>query len=130
MPKEHAVNAAALSVQSLLSDGTWVRALALSLVHDDHRADDLIQQTWVRALETPPSKSESHAGWIATVIRNLARDGWRRDVRRGARERAAAGPTRSPSTLELVARADAHRRLIREVVRLREPFRTVVLLLR
>lgn len=117
-----------LSVERLLDDAAWLRALALSLVRDVHAADDLVQETWLRALDRPPARADSHEGWMATVLRNLARDRARRTSRRAVRETAVASRGHAPGAAELVARADAHRALLDEVVRLPEPFREAVLL--
>ncbi len=122
------VNTAAVPMDLLLAHRGWVRSLALRLARDEQSADDLEQQTWLRALQNPPLRAESARAWLATVLRHLARDGWRSETRRTRRETAVAAPDSTPGSAELVARAEAHRRLIREVLRLREPYRTVVLL--
>jgi len=122
------VRSPAVTMDALLANSGWVRALALSLVRDGQGADDLVQEMWLRALESPPTRADTAGGWLATVLRNLARDGWRRDGRRTARESAAARPEALPPTSDLVARAEAHRTLIDHVTGLREPYRTVVLL--
>ncbi len=111
----------------LLADRSWVRALALSLVRDPDRADDITQDAFVRALERPPADVRSPAGWMATVVRNLVRDAARRDRRRDARERVVARPDAVPAA-DLVERAASQRRVIDAVLRLREPARSVVLL--
>ena len=59
-------------LEELLAHGPWVRALARSLVRDPSRADDLVQQAWLKALERPPAPCGSARGWFATVLRNLA----------------------------------------------------------
>jgi RNA polymerase sigma-70 factor (ECF subfamily) len=116
------------SVERLLVDSAWLRALALSLVRDVHTADDLVQETWLRALSRPPRDGVSPSGWLATVLRNVARDRARRTARRTSREAAAARRDGDVGAGDLVARADAHRLLSAEVVRLREPYREAVLL--
>jgi RNA polymerase sigma-70 factor (ECF subfamily) len=122
------VRGPAITLDTLLDNSGWVRALALSLVRDEQRADDLVQETWLRALQTPPTRVETARGWLATVLRNLVRDGWKKDGRRTAREAAVARHEALPPAADLVARAEAHRTLIRHVTRLAEPYRTVVLL--
>jgi DNA-directed RNA polymerase specialized sigma24 family protein len=40
-------------LEALLENAAWTRALARSLTRDAHRADDLVQRTFVAALEHP-----------------------------------------------------------------------------
>lgn len=116
-------------IESLLAHAGWVQALARSLSRDQASADDLVQQTWVRVLETPPASRSETGGWLATVVRNLARDRHRRDTRRARHEAAApSAAAPSPGAEDLLTRAEAHRRLIELVVALDEPFRSTVLL--
>ena len=91
--------------QLALEHTIWLRRLALRLARDPEVAEDLLQDTWVRALEHPPAaggKGSSRA-WLATVLRNLARKRWRRNElrRRLEAERAASGSV--PSTDDLFA---------------------------
>ncbi len=116
------------TIETLLAHQGSVRALAHSLVRDVHRADDLVQDTWVRALERPPTRRETARGWLAAVARNLARDSRRGNARRLARERAAHVVAAVPEPDALVARAETHRRLIELVVALEEPYRSTILL--
>src|SRR5215471_2180960 len=64
----------------------WIRTLALSLVRDPDRADDLAQDTIVAALETSPAAIRLPRSWLATVALNLWRHRGRSDERRRARE--------------------------------------------
>ena len=45
------------SMESLLEHAAFVRRLARVLVLDDARAEDVLQQTWLNALEHPPRAS-------------------------------------------------------------------------
>ena len=42
-----------LTAESMLEHSAWLRRLALRLVHDPEMAEDLVQDTWVRAFEMP-----------------------------------------------------------------------------
>src|SRR5262245_4047865 len=117
-----------LTAESLLVHREWVRALARRLVADDSRADDLEQDAWLAALRSPPQDGSSPRAWLATVLRNFARKAHRGDERRARRERASARPEAAPSTAEIVAEADAHRRVVLAVFGLAEPHRTTILL--
>jgi RNA polymerase sigma-70 factor (ECF subfamily) len=69
----------------LLADhAAFLRGVARRLVHDGHAADDLVQETFVRALQHRGRPVGSLRGWLATIVRNVFRD--ERDAAR-ARER-------------------------------------------
>src|SRR5262245_4010227 len=81
-----------LGSEELLAHASFLRALARGLCSDDSRADDLVQDTFVAALERPPPEHGALRGWLATVARHLATNRARSDVRRTAREAHAARP--------------------------------------
>lgn len=122
------MNTHSATVESLLVHREWVRGLARRLVLDDARADDLAQQTWLRALTSPPPSGTATRAWLGTIARNLARDLARRRERRARRELAAAHPEALPATIDVVGRAEALGRVVQAVVALDEPYRTTVLL--
>ncbi len=120
----------------LLQHRDWVRALARSLVRDTGSADDLEQETWLRALRSMPRDVRSPRAWLATVMRNRLRDSVRRDARRGEREGVVAqAAARGNAGVGVGARADviaeqaeAHRSVLQAVLDLEPGFRDVVLL--
>ena len=112
----------------LLAHADWVRGLARELVRDEQRAADVVQDTWVAALERPPLDARNLRGWLASVARNLARGVGRADARRTRRETAAARAEASASTQELAERAALQRDLVDRVLELDEPYREVLLL--
>lgn len=107
-----------------------MRNLALSMVGDAERAEDLTQETWIRALEHPPSLDGPVRGWLATVMQNLFRQERRGRVRGADRESQVAGEEASQgrSSSELLARVSMQRELVELVLALDEPYRKVVLL--
>ncbi len=115
-------------IETLLAERDWVRWLARTLVADAQSADDLEQQTWLAAIERPPSSGGSVRGWLATVLRRAASKGRRSAERGGRRERAAARPEGGRSTVDIVAEAELHDRVVRAVLALEEPYRTTILL--
>src|SRR5688500_10960075 len=115
-------------LESLLAHRSWVHALALRISRDAWDADDLEQETWAAVVARPPRDAGSPRGWLATVMRGLAHNLRRDATRRSARERAAAPREAVVSTDELAARADAEQIVIRAVLALEEPYRSVVLL--
>jgi RNA polymerase sigma-70 factor (ECF subfamily) len=118
-------------IESLLEHSTWIRGLAAQLASDPGTADDLVQKTWVAALERPPGSdrdARSLRRWLAAVLRNFARQESRGSVRRADHEaRAAAAPVQ-PSTFDVVARASVQREVVQAVLALEEPYRTTILL--
>jgi RNA polymerase sigma-70 factor (ECF subfamily) len=117
-----------VSLDALLAHREWVRALARSLVRDEHRADDVEQETWRMALERPPRHATSLRAWFGTVVRNAARGAGRRAASRARFESMAAPRDAAPSPADVVAEAEVQHRLVEAVLALGEPYRTTVLL--
>lgn len=115
-------------IDDLLIHAEFVRALACELVRDPQLADDLAQETWVTALRKPPHHGAALRGWLATLMHNLRRNLDRSARRRRAREAAVLPPDPGPSPQQILEREQVRERLVRAVLRLEEPFRTVVLL--
>ena len=96
---------------SLTRDGVY--ALALSLLHDAHEAQDIAQDTFVKVWESAPAyrPQGSPMAWLLTVARNLARTRLRQGGRQvGLDEEAwnaipAAAPDVSPEDLQLLQEA-------------------------
>ncbi len=74
----------------LLQQTSWIRGLALSLVGDATRAEDLVQDTLVAALAHGPPIERCSPSWFSTVVRNLARKSARRPRARRAPSRDQA----------------------------------------
>jgi RNA polymerase sigma-70 factor (ECF subfamily) len=112
----------------LLRHALWLRGLARQLVQDEPSADDVVQDTWVAALEHPPAEPESARAWLARVARRFASRERRRSLARTHREEHTARPERLPSTSELVEKLALERAVVDAVLALPEPQREVVLL--
>src|SRR6185503_575510 len=69
---------------ALLSESQWLNALARRLCADADGADDLVQDTWVAALEHPPEGGRPLRGWLATVLRSKLGNRARSESRRSA----------------------------------------------
>ncbi len=118
-----------LRARALLEEAPWIRRLARRLVTDADLAEDLSQDTWVRALEHGPRVDQPLRGWLATVMKNLLRQRRRGDGRRQAREEVSAraeGVEASPGGV--LERVSTHRALVEAVLELGEPYRTTMLL--
>lgn len=116
-------------LHELLAHQDWLRALARRLVSDAHAADDLAQDALVVALERPPRHGGNLRAWLARVLRNLQREGWRRQAARPA-STAQLDPTELDPTdaAEVVTRAELAQLIGATVLALAEPYRSTVLL--
>jgi RNA polymerase sigma factor (sigma-70 family) len=121
-------NGSSLKIEELLSHRAWVRGIARALVFGDQDAEDLEQQAWLMALESPPGDRTVLRGWLSTVTRRLAWRTRRREVMRRQREVASFAQATAPATADVVARAEMQERVVRTVLRLQDPYRETVLL--
>lgn len=116
--------------EALLEQASWIRALARRLVGSE--AEDLVQETWVTALERPPEGDRPLRPWLGRLVKNLAANRQRSRRHRGDREArvAAEAPEHSqqPGPQELVARSEQQREVVNAVLALEEPYRSVLLL--
>ena len=101
-----------------------LRALAAALVGDEHEAEDLVQETWLRSRRA--GERQGGRAWLRAVLRNLARDRARRAEARRRSEREAAREEALPSEAEVLERLDVAQRVAGEVARLAEPYRTAL----
>ncbi|MCE9637291.1 MAG: sigma-70 family RNA polymerase sigma factor [Planctomycetes bacterium] len=122
------MSSTSVPAEELLRHREWVRALARSLVRDDATADDLAQDAWLAAAETPPLRTDAPRSWFGRVLRTRAIDAFRSRSRRDAREALVARPEATPSAADTVALAESHRLVVDAVMDLDEPYRTAVLL--
>lgn len=117
-----------LSPDSLLAHEPFVRAVVRDLLRDEHRVQDVLQETWMRALRRGPREEGSLKGWLARVARRLALDQHRGSARRDRRERETARGEALESVEALHARLEAQREVVDAVLALEEPYKSVVLL--
>ncbi|MGE3173735.1 MAG: sigma-70 family RNA polymerase sigma factor [Planctomycetota bacterium] len=113
--------------RELAQNAGALRALALDLVGRDH-ADDLVQETALRALRTPPPQPHALAAWLATILRRLASSHRRAAARRQRRERLAATPEAQPPASAAAARRDSLRAVTAAQFGLPEPYQSTLLL--
>jgi RNA polymerase sigma-70 factor (ECF subfamily) len=119
-----------LPPEALLEHAAWLRRLAEGLVRGEGDADDLVQETWLAALRSPPRDTGPARGWLAEVLRNARRMRARSQGRRARREGelGVLVEPASPSPELLLARLEAQRRLAALVAELDEPVRSTILL--
>jgi RNA polymerase sigma-70 factor (ECF subfamily) len=113
--------------ESLLEHLEWVRRLARGLVADPNAADDLVQEAWLSAARRPPQGGNLRS-WLATVVRNAARERGRKDARRTRHEARAARVDEVASSTELADRVSMQQAVVQRVLELDEPYRETVLL--
>jgi len=116
-----------LDPELLLAHAGFVRSVARSLLRDGSAVDDVVQQTWLTALERPPRDAGALRRWLARVVRSVARESRRSDERRTRREIASAPSEidpRDPSAL--VERLARMRALTDAVLALPPPYRDAI----
>src|SRR6187455_3878282 len=101
--------------EELYAQRRWVRALALRLVRDPGAADDVEQQTWIAAIEHPPQRGSVRA-WLGTVVRSKAWKLRRSGERRARHEERAISREAERRPEEVVAAAEAQRRVVDAVM--------------
>ncbi len=121
-------SSAVTNPETLLAHAGFVRAIARSLVSDENRVDDIVQETWLAALRHPPRHRRSIRAWLGTIALNVARSTLRSESRRGRREHRAAKPESLPATID-IADSKAMIRLVVEAVHaLDEPYASMVVM--
>lgn len=125
--------------EALLAHSGWVRALARSLVADPAAAEDVEQETWRRALESPPKHAGNLRAWLASVVRSAAAQRGRTEGRAAARyarlNQAAdpttgSGPRQAPPQTpgEIAERMETFQALAQSIGQLKEPYASAIYL--
>src|SRR5204863_5008307 len=106
-----------VNVHDLLTSADWLRQLARHVVHGDQGlADDVVQETWLAAVKSPPTAGRPPRPWLAQVLRNLVRKDVRSSRNRAGREAAVREASEIAASAEdLLQRAETHR-LLAELV--------------
>ncbi len=113
------------SLDELLQQTATLRRLALDLVGEAH-ADDVLQETAIQAMRSPPARSGSMMGWLTVVVRRLASKQRRADRVRRRHELEAVRSDVQPADRS-IEDADSLRRLTEIVTTLPEPYRGTIL---
>jgi RNA polymerase sigma factor (sigma-70 family) len=118
-----------LEMDVLLAQEAWATRLARALVLDPDDADEVMQQTRLAWWKRPPGDPDRARSWLGIVVRNMARNHRRGQLRRQQHlpEPALSAPA-VPSPEMLLERLEVHRALAEAVLGLSEPYRQVVLL--
>jgi RNA polymerase sigma-70 factor (ECF subfamily) len=106
-----------------------LRALARSLLRDEHAAEDVVQETWLACLRHPGVVPRRLSAWLGTVTSRLALRRQRGEGRRAARERQAAAPERLEAVQQrTLEREEALRAVTAALLALEEPFKSTLVL--
>ena len=117
-----------LPLEELLSHAHWARALARQLLRDEERADDVVQEAWLAAVERPPRPGPGLRVWFARLIRNLANNLRRAEQRRARHERGAAAPALAPpASAPIVDELAAQQLVAQALLALDEPYRETLI---
>ena len=118
-----------LDPDDLLVYAPGLQSLAARLVGID-LAEDLLQDTWVRALEKPPQAQQPLGPWLVRVLSNLAISSYRRRSRRSDQECALHESQQllngSPTPDEVGAKTEAAERVMGAVSDLDELPRKII----
>ncbi|QDV09149.1 ECF RNA polymerase sigma factor SigW [Planctomycetes bacterium Poly30] len=122
-----------LTIEDLLEERQWLSRVCHRLVQNAADAEDVVQETMVRALAAPSASSAHEDGrlrsWLATTGRNVAHEMRRRSGRRVARERKVARPEVMASDLDsAMAGAELREQIARLVLALPQAEREAVVL--
>lgn len=104
-----------------------IRRLTRSLVDDDAALDDVLQETWLRALQHDLERPEAARSWLTRIARNLAILQLRSDSRRKCRERVSALGKLESAPSRFRAQEAQRRRVVEAVLSLPEPHRSCLL---
>lgn len=111
---------------SLAAHQVRVRTLVHALLRDEHAADDVVQEAWVRTIESGPRDPGALRLWFERVARRIALNRLRGERRRGWRERETARDEALPSSADIAAGVELHKRLLDALQALPEPQRSAV----
>src|SRR5688572_3931821 len=112
----------------LARHGGALRHLARELLGGGDGVDDAVQETWLRALQSPPRHGAGLGAWLATILRNVAFRARRGEARRRRREAEVAGARAAVAEdhAAVLVRTEMGHRLLAAVEALEPPLRDVV----
>jgi len=116
------------TTEQLLAHTAWLTRVARALTSSADDVDDIVQQTWLHALERPPEHGRNLRGWLGMLVRNLARSRHRARATEVAHAPALPRPEAPRSPHDAVARAELQQLLLDAVLALAEPYRSTLVL--
>ena len=119
---------APIGSDDLLVHTDALRRLACALLRDKGLAEDVVQQTFVIALENPRAEPDGLGAWLRRVVRHRAVDLQRTSERRKHRERSVARPEAVPCHTTTAEGIALQREVVDAVGALSDPYRTAIYL--
>src|SRR5262249_38038260 len=113
--------------RELAANAASLRTLARDLV-GANEADDLVQETALRALRSPPARPSGLGAWLAVILRRLAHNRRRDQRRRDERLRGVVAQPTVPPVDETLAHAESLERVTKALLGLGDPYRAALLL--
>lgn len=114
--------------ESLQDFEPWVRQIARALVRDPNQADDLVQQTMLSALESPPKEKHNLRGWFRVATVRFFLKSKRSQKRRTHREKEATIPELDSRPESEIDRKSIQEQMRRMLADLEEPYRSCITL--
>ncbi|RMH01687.1 MAG: RNA polymerase sigma factor, partial [Planctomycetota bacterium] len=106
----------------------WMRRLALNLLGDESLAEDAVSETYLKALRRPPGSVDHLGGWLRATLKTTSLKILRSRRRREAYEENAGLRTPSLEAADPLEQAEATEQVVSALRRVREEYRTPLLL--
>jgi RNA polymerase sigma factor (sigma-70 family) len=115
------------TIDALTLERPWLETLAHRLAHTAGEADDIVQETYLAALQSPPPANRPLRAWLSRVATNANRMRYRTRTRRSRREQWVATPM-STDGRTLIARNEVKQVIADAIEELEEPYRSTIVL--
>src|SRR5438034_363306 len=86
-------------VATIAAQSAALRSMVRALIADDATADDVVQETWLAAMEYPERPGFAPGAWLRGIARNIVRHMRRGDRARTRRESTSARREQVPATV-------------------------------
>jgi len=117
-----------MDASALLEHREFVLQIARAPLRDEADAQDAVQDTYVAAMQSAPPRKGRVRPWLGGIVRNVARNRRRTELRRVSREAKAARPERTTGAAESSERLRWQQRVVGAVLALEPKYRDVLLL--
>ncbi len=114
-----------MDATTLLQHRDFMLRVARAMLRDEADVEDVVQESYVAALQSAPPRTGRVRPWLGGITRNLARNLKRSEGRRRAREQRVARPEGVEGTAD---RLRWQQRVVEAVLALDAPYRDVILL--
>lgn len=113
-------------LNQLVENTHWIRGVARRMLSDEHLVDDIVQQTYITALNNQEREIRNFRAWVYTVVRNFVRMAMRDRQRRRNWEAGAAKAEEVFPSVDPCEADEIRGRLIEQVLELKEPYRSTL----